>query len=123
VLDEFDDLRAQFDKHIKEHLEDPEAPFTAEELDRINKKFDELYQQLAALAAKHEVTEKELNQVKRQFDLLKQNAGDYPKGMWANLAKNRLITALRKVAASKEAEKLMYEGARKLLGWDGPTAS
>ena len=26
---------------------------------------------------------------------------------------------LRKVTGSKEAKKLMYEGARKLLGWDG----
>jgi hypothetical protein len=92
---------------------------SAEELERINKKFDDLYQQLAALAAKHEVSEQELRDVKRQFDLMKANATQYPKGMWANLAKNRIITALRKVTGSKEAKKLMYEGARKLLGWDG----
>jgi len=119
LIDEFDDLRAEFDKHIKEHLSDPEQSFTPDELERINKRFDELYEQLAALAAKHQVTEQELQQVKRQFDLMKHSAREYPKGMWANLTKNRIITALRKLAGSKEARKLMYEGARKLLGWDG----
>jgi hypothetical protein len=121
LFDDFDELRAQFDKHIKEHLDDPDSPFTAEELERINKRFDELYAQIPALAAKHEVSEQELKEVRRQFDLMKQNASQYPKGTWANPTKTRLITALRKVAGSKEAKKLMYEGARKLLGWDGPS--
>jgi len=103
IIDEFEELRNKFDEHIKEHLNDPNAVFEAEELAALNSKFDDLFQQFVKLEESHSITQNALTDIQREFEIIKQNAHIYNKGLWANLTKNRMI-------------KILFDGLKRLLG-------
>jgi hypothetical protein len=112
---EIDDLKRQFEEHIKDHLENPEEPISAIEAEAISARFDALYQKFEELKEKHEITAAQLKDIQKDFEIIKSNASLYPKGLWANLTSSRLVSLLKKIAISPEGRKLMYEGAKKLL--------
>lgn len=118
VYMDLDDLKRQFDQHIQNHIQNPDDFVSQEEVAKINEKFDALYTEFVKLNEEHKITKGLLDEIKRDFDTIKSNATQYTKGMWANLAKNRIIQVIKKVAGSPEGRKLMYDGAKRLLGLD-----
>lgn len=115
IFKEIDDLKQQFEEHIKDHIENPEEPISSSEIEAISARFDALYAKFEELKEKHEITEAQLQGIQKDFKIIKDNASIYPKGLWANLTTNRLVSLLKKIAISPEGRKLMYEGAKKLL--------
>jgi len=118
VYKDLDELKRQFDQHIQEHIHNPSDLVSVEELNRINEKFDTLYAEFVKLSEEHKITKGLLDEIKRDFETIKANATQYTKGMWANLAKNRIVQIIKKVGGSPEGRKLMYDGAKRLLGLD-----
>lgn len=118
VYKDLDDLKRQFDRHIQEHIQNPDEPASAEEVAKINEKFDALYAEFVRLNEEHKITKNLLDEIRRDFDTIKSSATQYTKGMWANIAKNRIIQVIKKVAGSPEGRKLMYDGAKRILGLD-----
>ncbi|MFZ2302737.1 MAG: hypothetical protein WAW10_12825 [Gallionella sp.] len=121
VFKEIDDLKQQFEEHIKAHIENPEDPISISEAAAISARFDTLYAKFEELKERHEITEAQLRDVKKDFEIIKGNASEYPKGLWANLTASRLVSLLKKIATSPEGRKLMFEGAKKLLLGNGPS--
>ena len=115
VFREIDELKAQFDAHIEEHISNPEEPISSAEVEAIAARFDDLYAKFEELKVRHEITEAQLRDIRKDFGIIKSNANQYPKGLWAKLTSSRLISLLKKVAMSSEGRKLMYEGAKQLL--------
>jgi len=118
IYKDIDDLKRQFEQHINEHIQNPDEQISDEEVQKINEKFDALYAEFVKLSVEHKITQGLLNEIKRDFDIIKGDATQYSKGMWANLAKNRIVQVIKKVAGSPESRKLMFEGAKRLLGLD-----
>lgn len=118
VYKDLDDLKRQFEQHISEHIKNPEDQLSEEEVRKINDKFDALYAEFVKLSEEHKITQSLLSEIKKDFEIIKGNATQYSKGMWANLAKNRIVQVIKKVAGSPEGRKLMYDGAKRLLGLD-----
>ena len=118
VYKDLEDLKSQFDQHIQEHIKNPDDMITAEEVEKINQKFDALYAEFVTLSDEHKITKMLLAEIKKDFDTIKGNATQYSKGIWAQLAKNKIMSVIKKVGGSPEGRKLMYEGAKRLLGLD-----
>jgi hypothetical protein len=119
VFKEIDDLKEQFEEHIKAHIENPEDPISISEKEAIAARFDALYAKFEELKERHDITEAQLRDIQKDFEIIKGNASQYPKGLWANLTSSRLISLLKKIATSPEGRKLMFEGAKKLLLGNG----
>jgi len=123
LADEFDELLQKFEDHINDHLAEPESHFSVDEIEVLQEKFEDLYRQFQDLSEKHLITEETLNEIKSEFETIKQSAHDLNKGLWANLTKNKMIRVIKKIGASKEARTLMFEGAKRLLGLETPPAT
>ena len=115
VFKEIDDLKQQFEEHIKSHIENPDDSISATEAEAIYARFDALYAKFEELKERHEITEAQLRDIQKDFKIIKENASQYSKGLWANLTSNRLVSLLKKIATSPEGRKLMFEGAKRLL--------
>lgn len=118
VYKDLDELKRQFEQHINEHIQNPDEQMSDEEVKKISEKFDALYAEFARLSEEHKITQSVLGEIKKDFEIIKENATQYSKGMWANLTKNRIVQVIKKVAGSPEGRKLMYDGAKRLLGLD-----
>jgi len=118
VYKDLDELKHQFEQHINEHIRNPDEEISDSEVQKINEKFDALYAEFVKLSEEHKITQAMLEEIKKDFDIIKGNATQYSKGMWANLAKNRIVQVIKKIAGSPEGRKLMFEGAKRLLGLD-----
>lgn len=118
VYKDLDELKRQFEQHVNEHIQNPDEHMSEEEVKKMNEKFDALYAEFVKLSEEHKITQDLLGEIKRDFEIIKGNATQYSKGMWAKLTKNRIVQVIKKVAGSPEGRKLMYDGAKRLLGLD-----
>lgn len=118
VYKDINDLKRQFEQHINEHIQNPDEPISEEEIQKIYEKFDTLYAEFVKLSEEHKITQGVLAEIQKDFEIIKENATQYSRGMWAQLAKNRIVQVIKKVGGSPEGRKLMYDGAKRLLGLD-----
>ncbi len=112
---EIDDIKKQFEEHLKDHIQNPEELFSAVEAEALSARFDELYKRFEELEDRHEITEAQLRDIQKEFEIIKGGTSQYPQGLWASLTSSRLVSLLKRMAMSPEGRKLMYEGAKKLL--------
>ena len=118
VYQYLEELKRQFEKHIHENIEQPDDPLSEIEIQKIYKKFDSLYEEFQKLSEENKITKSQLEEVRKEFDIIKNNANDYPKGMWATLTKNRIVQVMKKVALSPEGRQILQSSVKRILGLD-----
>lgn len=118
VYSELDDLRETIEKHVAEHVDHPEMPFTLEEVEGLKEKLDELMGRFQEMQQRSELTEQELNRLNQEVTTIKANLGSFPKGVWYKTAANKIWATFSKVATSQESRQVMAQAAKKLLGLD-----
>lgn len=115
ALKEIERLRAQFEEQFSEEVPDPDGHFNSEELASLAQKFDQLQEKLKSLEEQHQITKQELESALEDIKSIKENAANLPKGLWAKVTKNRMVTLIGRIVSSKEGRKFMFEAAEKLL--------
>lgn len=118
VYSELDSLRETVEKHVREHVDHPEQPFSQEEAGELRVKLDDLMAKFQEMQERHELTEKEVNRLNQEIDSIKTNLSGYPKGTWYKTAANKIWTAVSKVGTSKESRQVLAKAAQNLLGLD-----
>lgn len=114
-LNELRELQEELETRFQQHIDDPESHFSPEELDRVYRTLDSLAEQIKTMEEDHAITKAQLNELISGIEGIKSNAASLPKGIWAGLTKNRLISLLKKIATSAEGRKLALEAAEKYL--------
>ena len=118
VYAELDDLKAKLEKHINEHVSNPDVPFSAAEADEMREKLNDLLSRLEEMEKKSEITEQELNRLKKELTSIKANVTTFPKGVWYKTAANKLWAVTSKIATSQESRQVLAKAAQKMLGLD-----
>jgi hypothetical protein len=116
VYAELDALREKVDRHIEEHVSNPNEPFAVHEAAELAQKLDEMIARFVEMEARHELTEQELKRLQQEVTSLKVNVESYPKGTWYRTAAAKLWDVTSKVASSKESRQVLADSARKALG-------
>lgn len=119
VYSELDELRETIERHVKEHVDNPQQPFSQEESDELRGKLDDLMAKFQEMQERHELTQQEVNRLNQEITAIKANLSGYPKGTWYKTAANKLWLAVSKVGTSKESRQVLAKAAQKLLGLDG----
>lgn len=120
VYEEVDELRKVIEKHLAEHVTDPDAPFTKAEADDLRAKLDALSSRFVELAEHSEITKQELNRVQQELTAIKANLTSFPKGTWYKTAGTKLWSVTSKVLTSAESRQVIAQAARKLIGLNDP---
>jgi hypothetical protein len=116
VYSEVESLREALEQHIKDHVENPDQPFTEDEVGLLRTKLDELLTKFQEMQERSEITEQELNRLNREIASIRENLPSYPKNVWYKTAANRLLSAVGKVATSRESRQVLAQAAQRLLG-------
>ncbi|MGO2182566.1 MAG: hypothetical protein ACTH36_09655 [Pseudoalteromonas nigrifaciens] len=111
----FDDLREQIEEQLKSSGTNESEPFNSEEIDRINKKFDELLSNFELLKTENKITQDELNKVKDELSSFKSTAKVLPKGLWARITNNKLVDIAVKFAKTKEGKDFIISQIKRLV--------
>jgi hypothetical protein len=114
-VDPIEELNRQFSYDFEKNIKDPDSYFNDEEIDKINIKFDALYDEIASLTEKFELTERQLESVKREFNEFKSSSKSYSKGVWARVTNNKMISIFADLVKSKEGRILIFDEIKKLL--------
>jgi len=114
-LEELRELQEDLERRFQQHIENPESHFSSEELERVYQNLDAFAERMKKLEEEHAITTAQLNELLSSVEGIKGNAASMPKGIWAGLTKNRLISFLMKIATSPEGRKLALEAAEKFL--------
>nr|MDH4482212.1 hypothetical protein [Rhodoferax sp.] len=76
---------------------------------------DSFTERMKKLEEEHSITQAQLNELVSVIEGIKSNAESLPKGIWAGLTKNRMVSILKKIAISPEGRKFALEAAEKFL--------
>lgn len=118
VYTELDLIREKIERHVAEHIENPETPFSKEEADKLKEKLDEVMTRFQELQQRSNITEQELKRLNREIDSIKSNLNAYPRGVWYKTAANKIWATISKITTSQESRQIMAQAAKKLLGLD-----
>lgn len=114
LYDEFEQLREDLDAKLAEHEAELEGHFTREEAEEWEVRFDELLARFEELREKNEITETQLNQVKRDLEILKENAHDFEKRAFFKTAGNKIFNICRRLGGSKIARTVSLEAVKEV---------
>ena len=117
IYSDLAELRERVENHIKEHVSQPEAPFTKAEADEWREKLDTLVKRCEELEDQGQMTQQEIDRLNKEVENLKDNIEKYPKGIWLKTTATRLATIGEKMVTSNSATKLLFgKWLPKLLG-------
>ena len=114
-LKELRELQEDLERRFQQHIEDPESHFSTEELEQVYRNLDSFAERMKKLEEEHSITQAQLNELVSVIEGIKSNAESLPKGIWAGLTKNRMVSILKKIAISPEGRKFALEAAEKFL--------
>ncbi len=115
TYDNFDNLRDQLDKIIKDNGEKESEQFSSKEIAELKEKLENLYSKFEELKEQNIFTENELKQLKVQINQAINNSENYPRGLWKKVTNNKLLQTLGDFAKSKEGKDLIVDGIKRLL--------
>lgn len=118
IYSELDDLRDTIERHVREHVDQPQDQFDEDESDELRSKLDELMAKFQEMQERNELTQQEVNRLNQEITAIKNNLAGYPKGTWYKTAATRLLLAVSKVGTSRESRQVLAKAAQRLLGLD-----
>jgi len=114
--DPLEELRQQFKSKLDEIVNEPNTFFSEEELAVVDKRFDQLYEEISQLREQHSLTKQQLDAIQKEIEEFKKSARAYPKGIWAKITSNKLLKTTGQILNSPEGRALMFQGIRRVLG-------
>ncbi|MCR9105426.1 MAG: hypothetical protein NXI15_09060 [Gammaproteobacteria bacterium] len=111
----FDDLRREIEDKFEETIDDPDGKFDADEIAKIESKFDALLSKFETLEEESKITKEELTRIKKDMDGFKSSAKVMRKGLWARITNNKLVDIAVSIAKSKEGRDLIISQIKKLI--------
>lgn len=107
-----DDLEQVF---AIENIENAEQVASRQEQEDVADKLDRLYQRLEELNEKVQFASDEMSKIKTEIDGLKFSSQKIPKGIWAKVAKNRLVEIATKFFKTPEGRDLIVHMIKQSL--------
>ncbi|ARC91930.1 hypothetical protein B6A42_07275 [Vibrio coralliilyticus] len=98
-----------------EDVENEEEVANAQEQQEVEDKLDRLYERLEELNEKVQFASDEMAKIKKEIDTLKSSATRIPKGIWAKIAKNRLVDIAIKFFKTPEGRDLIVHTIKQAL--------
>ena len=114
--DPLEALRAQLQENLEKLIDNPDAFFSAEELEVVDSRFDKLLEEINQLKEQHSITKQALSTLGKEFEEFKSSARAYPKGIWARITSNKLVKATGSIINSPEGRSFLFQEIRKALG-------
>lgn len=114
--DPFEELRQQLQLKLDELVDNPSTYFNEDELTVVDKRFDQLYEEISQLREQHSLTKQQLAEIKKEVEEFKKSARAYPKGMWANITSNKLVKTTAPVLNSPEGRADLLQNILCTLG-------
>ena len=114
--DTFTELRDVLEEQIEECNWTDEEHFSSDEIERLNTKLDELSARFDNMLQENRLTQKDIDQIKREVAEIKGNARSFPKKVWARVTGNKLIEIMSNFARSQEGRQLIAESIKRLIG-------
>lgn len=115
VMDEFDRLRDEILAEVENHIADKDQHFSREEINALSEQLNQLKARMEEMALRVEVSEETLEKALTEIDQLKSDLESFPRGAWYKVAGTKLVTAMKRVAKTKEAREFVLEAAKKYL--------
>ena len=116
VPDPLQELRKQFKSKLEEIVTEPDTYFDEEELAVVDRRFDQLYEEISQLREQHSLTKHQLNAIQKEFEEFKKSARAYPKGIWAKITSNKLFRSTAQILNSPEGRAFLFQNVRRALG-------
>ena len=114
--DTFTELREAIEEQIEECRWSNDERFSSNEIERLNSKLDELSARFDNMLQENRLTQKDIDQIKREIAEIKGNAKSFPKKIWARVTGNKLIEIMSNFARSQEGRQLIAENIKRLIG-------
>ncbi len=112
----FDEIRNELGPIFTvDNVENECESASPEEQVEVAQKLDKLYERLEELNEKVKLAEEEMDKIKEEIDTLKMSASNMPKGVWAKIAKNRLVEIAVKFFKTPEGRELIVHTIKQAL--------
>jgi len=116
MQDPLEQLRSQLQANLDELVKQPNDFFNEEELSIVDKRFDQLYEEISELREQYSLTKQNLEALQKEIDEFKKSARAYPKGIWARVTGNKLVKATGQLVNSPEGRSFLFQQIRRALG-------
>lgn len=115
--DTLEQLRQKLQANLDDLVKQPDEFFDENELSIVDKRFDQLYEDIAKLREQYSLTKQDLAALQKEVDEFKKSARAYPKGLWAKITGNKLIKATGSLVNSPEGRTFLFREIRRALGF------
>ncbi|MDH5976871.1 hypothetical protein ACED66_23805 [Vibrio splendidus] len=85
------------------------------EQSEVSEKLDRLYERLEELNIEVKFASEEMLKIRKEIDILKSSSANLPKGIWAKVAKNRLVEIAIKFFKTPEGRELIVHTIKQAL--------
>lgn len=116
VKDPLEAFRIQLQAKLDQLVDEPASFFNEEELATVDKRFDQLYEEITQLREQYSLTKQQLEAIEKEIEEFKKSARSYPKGIWAKVTGNKIIKATGQLINSPEGRTLLFQSIRHALG-------
>lgn len=115
LYNEFEEFKKLLNDTIEEKYKTSYEAFSPEEFNNLKTSFDDLNRKLEDLHFKATLTEKELEEIKKTMGELLNDAEKFPKKVWYRAFGNNMVKLITKTLGTSAGQKLLEDGARRLL--------
>ena len=114
--DDFDKFLDRLRSKVFADASDAPGKFTAEEISDLREKLDALQAFVESQAERINATEEELSRFQSELAAIKEDLSTMPRGIWKQVASNKLLRSVKDFLGTPEGRKLVAEGIKKLFG-------
>lgn len=109
-------LKQQLKAKLDELVNEPNDFFNEDELSVVDKRLDQLYEDISQLREQHSLTKQQLEALQKEIEEFKKSARAYPKGIWAKITSNKLVKATGQILNTPECRTFIFQQIRRVLG-------
>ncbi|HHI5036447.1 TPA: hypothetical protein ACP5W0_000786 [Vibrio parahaemolyticus] len=112
---EEDDILSGFESYLDEPVENPDEFFSAEEVNDIKGKLEELQRRVLELEEAQQINQEDKDCINKVIEKTKSDVDVYPKGVWIRTAGNKILRTFKRVVKNKESRDLVIDVVKKLI--------
>lgn len=113
--EEIESLINDIDQRVSDQEIDSKNKFEPKEQANLEAKIEELTMQFDELKKQNIIKDEELNSIKKDLEILKEDLALFPRGVWLRTASQKILDPLKKIIKSKEVRNQLIDTAKKLL--------
>lgn len=115
LYDDLEHLYSILEEQINEHINDQEEHFAPEERAAIWAKLDSLLEKFEELERQNVITAKDLENIKKEMDNMREDLNSFSRGVWYRTAGNRVLSIISRFAKTKHGRSLLSAPVKGLL--------